>query len=322
MFPRPSNWPSTAVGNCCPLSANLVWSHTADLEWTRLHETKLWASHAIWPMMAVLLDTSHSIWSMKGGVAVFQTGVADQMTTADGTPPSGADTGRQYPAQPRTQPGKVAWRGARLVTPQRLVVDFVGTPPESPIDPRAPRPTYEGTAEATAATVIVTVAMHRPALPPGTYLVGAGFRRTVVVELPEPLHGRGVVDGATGQLRPIVDAARLRQPSYLPASYRFGREWVDGDVDRREWWKESARDEVLVVEQGPPGLARLGYHPVVLGGPVIHGVAATAWGSEGFDDLVCLCWAEGSVGYRVCSQGSPRALLPVAELVSVANGLR
>jgi hypothetical protein len=244
------------------------------------------------------------------------------MTTADGTPPSGTDTGGRYRAQPRTQPGKVAWRGARLVAPQRLVVDFVGTPPGTPGDPRAPRPTYEGVAEATDATVIVTVAVHRPALPPGTYFVGPSFRRTVVVELPEPLRGRGVVDGATGQLRPIVDAARLRQPSYLPAGYRFGREWVDGEVDRREWWKESARDEVLVVEQGPPGLARLGYRPVVLARPVIHGVAATAWRSEGFDDLVCLCWAEGSVGYRVCSQGSPRAPLPVAELVSVANGLR
>jgi hypothetical protein len=203
-----------------------------------------------------------------------------------------------------------------------LVVDFVGTPPDTPVDPRAPGPTYHGIAEATDATVTVTVAVHRPALPPGTYRVGPGFHRTVVVELPEPLHGHGVVDGSTGQLKPIVDAATLRQPSYLPASYRFGREWVDGEVDRREWWKESARDEVLVVEQGPPGLARLGYRPVVVARPVIHGVTATAWRSEGFDDLVCLGWAEGSAGYRVCSQGSPRAPLPVAELVSVANGLR
>lgn len=175
--------------------------------------------------------------------------MADQMTT-DGTPPSGTDKGGRYRAQPRTQSGKVAWRGARLVAPQRLVVDFVGTPPATPIALRAPRPTYEGVAEATDATVIVTVAMHLPELPPGSYRTGAGFRRTVVVELPEPLDGRGVVDGATGQLRPIVDAAMLQQPSSLPVGYRFGREWVDGDVDRREWWKESARDEVLA---GPPG---------------------------------------------------------------------
>jgi hypothetical protein len=244
------------------------------------------------------------------------------MTTADGTPPSGADTGGGYGAQSRTQPGKVAWRGARLVTPQRLVVDFVGMPPESPTDARAPRPAYEGTAKATAATVTVTVAVHVPELPPGSYRVGAGFRRTVVVELPEPLDGREVVDGATGQVKPIVDAAMLWQPSYLPAGYGFGREWVEGQVDRREWWKHGTRDEVLVVEQGPPRLARLGYRPVVLARPVIREVTATAWRSEGFDDLVCLCWAEGSAGSRVCSQGSPRAPLPVAELVSVANGLR
>jgi hypothetical protein len=245
------------------------------------------------------------------------------MTTADGTPPCGADTGGGYRAQPRTQSGKVAWRGARLVTPQRLVVDFVGTPPDTPTDPHTPRPAYEGTAKATDATVTVTVtvAVHVPELPPGSYRVGPGFRRTVVVELPEPLHGREVVDGASGQVKPIVDAALLWQPSYLPAGYGFGREWVEGQVDRREWWKYGSRDEVLVVEQGPPRLARLGYRPVVLARPVIRGVTATAWRSEGFDDLICVCWAAGSAGARVCSQGR-RAPLPVAELVSVANGLR
>jgi hypothetical protein len=243
------------------------------------------------------------------------------MTTADGTSPSGADTSGGYRAQPRTQPGKVAWSGARLVTPQQLVVDFVGMPPDTLGDPRAPRPAYEGTAKATDATVTVTVAVDLPELPPGTYRVGAGFHRTVVVELPEPLHGREVVDGATGRRKPIVDAALLRQPSYLPAGYRFGREEVEGEVDRREWWKHDTRDEVLVVEQGPPRLARLGYRPVVLARPVIRGVTATAWRSEGFDDLLCVCWAEGLAGSRVCSQGR-RAPLPVAELVSVANGLR
>jgi hypothetical protein len=63
------------------------------------------------------------------------------------------------------------------------------------------------------------------------------------------------VDGATGQLKPVIDAAMLRQPSYLPSGHRFGREWVEGEVDRREWWKEFARDQVLAVEQGPSGLA-------------------------------------------------------------------
>ena len=70
----------------------------------------------------------------------------------------------------RMQPGKVAWRGARLVAPERLAVDFVGTAPDMPAaDPRASRPTYEGVAEATDATVTVTEAMQRPALPHGPF---------------------------------------------------------------------------------------------------------------------------------------------------------
>src|SRR6266542_3390919 len=76
------------------------------------------------------------------------------------------------------------------------------------------------------------------------------------------------------------------------------------------------------LRQGGAGIARLGWHPVVLAHTSVHGVPATAWKSRGFDDNVCLSWSEGSTGFALSSVGSPKAPLSVAELRRVAEGLR
>jgi hypothetical protein len=53
----------------------------------------------------------------------------------------------------------------------------------------------------------------------------------------------------------------------------------------------------------------------------VRGRPATVWKTRGFDDLVCVSWAEGATGHRVCTSGTPERLLPVAALLRVANGL-
>jgi hypothetical protein len=148
-----------------------------------------------------------------------------------------------------------------------------------------------------------------------------GYARSLTVSLPEPLRGRRLVDGPTGRTMPVADTV-LRQPSYLPAGYRYAREELDNGASRREWTRQGRSEETLDLTQGGAAVARLGYRPVVLQRPTVHGAAATVWKSRGFDDSVCLSWAEGAVGFRICSLGSPTAPLPPAELVKIGEGLR
>jgi hypothetical protein len=217
----------------------------------------------------------------------------------------------------------VRWDGARLVRgdPDRLTLYFVGGPPGRSDEPCARA--YQATAQPSSDRMTVTLReLPSPPLPPGHGCALVGYGRTVTVELPEPLRGRPVVDGATGQERLVSDAALLLTPSWLPAGYRFVRERVELGIDRRSWGPEWP-DVRLEVEQGDAGkLTGPGFDPVVLARPVVRGVPAMVWKTRGFDDVVCVSWAEGSMGHRVCTSGAPEKLLPVEVLVRVADGLR
>jgi hypothetical protein len=68
-------------------------------------------------------------------------------------------------------------------------------------------------------------------------------------------------------------------------------------------------------------VGRLGYRPVVVQRTTVHGATATVWNSRGFNDTICLSWAEGATGFRVCSLGPSTAPLPPAELVKIGEGL-
>lgn len=252
------------------------------------------------------------------GVAVKRSGNGERA----GIPATAATTGGLV--RVRTQP----WMGARLeASGQRLVVHLIGGgPPHAPVSPCVPK--YEGMAAVTGATMTVTVeALAPPPLPSVLFCNHVGFERTVAVVLPEPLRGRPVVDGATGERRPVVDATALRQPSTLPTGYRLTRTRIDVDVDQvgfyqREWVNARRSGEVLLVDQGGPVLDRRSAGEVVLAQATIHGAPATAWKDKGFDDLVCVSWVEGATGLRVCSRGSPTAPLSVVELLRFADGLR
>jgi hypothetical protein len=224
----------------------------------------------------------------------------------------------------QAQGAPVRWDGARLAhgRPERLTLYFTGGPPGPPDQPCAG--TYQATAASTANRMTVTV-RELPAapLPPGHGCADVGYGRTVTIELPEPLRGRPVVDGAAGKERPVIDAALLLTPSWLPAGYRFVREWVEAGIDFRTWAPDGQQDVQLLVDQGDADkLARPGLDPVMLARPVVRGVPATVWKTRRFDDSVCVSWAEGAMGHRVCTSGAPGKLLAIGELIRVADGLR
>jgi hypothetical protein len=258
-----------------------------------------------------------------GAVIIGLVWVAGGDVRASGRASGGADA--DTPAVAGVRGPAVRWDGARLVRgdPERLTLYFVGGPPGRPDDPCAGN--YEAKAKLIGDRMAVTLRRLRgPALLPGHACDDVGYTRTSTVALHEPLRGRPVVDGATGQERPVSDAALLLTPSWLPPGYRLVDKRVEFGVDRREWGPDGrVEDERLDVEQGDTGkLARPGFDPVVLSRPVVRGVPATVWKTRRFDDSVCVSWAERTVGHRVCTGGDPEKLLPIEVLVRVADGLR
>ena len=229
-----------------------------------------------------------------------------------------AGGGQDRKGPPLVQLGTVPWQGARLEGDgRRLVVSFTGGAPQgAPLGRCAPL--YQGEAEVTDDAVTLTVSEWTTSQFRTAICGMVGYARSLTVTLPEPLRGRRLVDGATGRTMPVVDTV-LRQPSYLPAGYRYLREEVDNEVSRRTWRSSKG---LLDITQGGAAVARLGYRPVILQRPTVHGAAATVWKSRGFNDSVCLFWAEGAIGFRICSLGSPTAPLPPAELVKIGEGLR
>jgi hypothetical protein len=257
-----------------------------------------------------------------GAVGVVAAGL---LWTADGSGEASGRDGAAADANPGS-PARgtpVPWDGARLErgTPERLTLYFAGGPPGPPDEPCARSYTAAAVAATDRLTVTVRELPARP-LPPNHGCADVGYGRSVTVELPEPLRGRPVVDGATGRRQPVIDAARLLRPSWLPPGYRFVGERVEFGIDFREW-APAGPDARLLIDQGDAGtLARPGFDAVVLARPVVRGVPATVWKTRNFDDSTCVSWAEGAMGHRVCTSGTPAKLLPVEELVRVADGLR
>jgi hypothetical protein len=241
--------------------------------------------------------------------------VAPRLLPARGGVASGGPE-RQGP--PLVRVLAVPWQGARLEGDgRRLVVSFTGgAPPSAPLGRCAPL--YKGETVATNDTVTLTVSEWTTNQFRTAICAAIGFSRSLTVTLPEPLQGRRLVDGATGRTMPVVDTV-LRQPSYLPAGYRYLREEVDDAFSRRTW---RASQGLLDITQGGAAVARLGDRPVVVQRTTVHGATATVWNSRGFNDTICLSWAEGATGFRICSLGSPTAPLPPAELVKIGEGLR
>lgn len=275
-----------------------------------------WGRLSLRPLTRALLAVG-AIGAMVVGL-VWTVGADGRASDRAG---GGANANAAAGSAARGQP--VRWDGARLVRgdAERLTLYFTGGPP-GPLDEPCAR-TYQATAGVSGNRMTVTV-WELPAapLPARHACADIGYGRTVTVELPEPLRGRPVLDGATGKQRPVIDAVLLLTPSWLPAGYRFLTERVESGTDLREW-APAGPDVRLLIDQGAADrLARPGVDPVVLARPSVRGVPAIVWKTRRFDDLICVSWAERSMGHRVCTSGPPERLLAIRELIRVADGLR
>jgi hypothetical protein len=256
-----------------------------------------------------------------GAVVVGLVWIAGGNGRASGRAGGGANINGAAGPQARGEP--VRWDGARLVrgTPERLTLYFTGGPP-GPLDEPCAR-AYQATVTPSIDRMTVTVReLPAPPLPPGHGCAAVGYARTASIELPEPLRGRALVDGATGEQRAVVDAALLLRPSWVPAGYRFVGERVEFGIDFREWAPAGADGRLLVDQGDADRLAQPGFDPVVLARPMVRGVPATVWKTRRFDDSMCVSWTEGTMGHRVCTSGAPGKLLAMEELVRMADGLR
>jgi hypothetical protein len=217
------------------------------------------------------------------------------------------------------------WQVVRL-DGRRLVVRFPGGPPGAPVDSCSPA--YEATVSDDAQLVHVTVHMLLPPnmLPCRTM----NHQRSLTVALPEPLRGRPLVDGGSGDARMLLGAV-VREPSYLPPGYQQGG-YAAGFLrlgHRMAAWQRVQRrahsdHDQLWITQGHPAAVSLRYHPPVLHRTSVHGSPATAWKPAlgGGRSGLCLSWVEGATGFQVCSVGKPTPPLPIGELERVADGLR
>jgi hypothetical protein len=203
---------------------------------------------------------------------------------------------------------------------------------------------YQPQARAEPDRMVVTIQRLRPRapVPEGHLCTTVGLLRNVTVHLPEDLRGRPLVDGATGQRRPLVE--RLLTPGWLPDNWMPLRMYPSGkgDVWRRQYHQaggvRAGRGPWRTVEL-PPGPAErvtvVAIPPRLLGSwnrrpdtPVVGQVRVRGRRAEIDADprqrTVNVRWREGAVAYVVTGHGRQDAKLrQVQELVvRIAQSLR
>jgi hypothetical protein len=243
------------------------------------------------------------------------------------------------PAPGGVPDGVVPWSDARPSgNPGALVVTVqAGVGARS----RPSNPCWEGyqpEARAEADRMVVTVRRFRSraTLPQGHGCAAVGTLWNVTVSLPEDLRGRPLVDGATGQRRPLVEG--LLVPEWLPEGwqgFKAGRE-RGGRWRRSYGWAASPKagavtlppvNSVDVAAISPRilgGYYRLADTPVV-GYTQVRGHRAEIDAvSRNRSRHVNVRWREGEVGYVVTGDVRLGATIRQAQevVVRIAQSLR
>lgn len=231
---------------------------------------------------------------------------------------AGCNSGTSQPLQPPP----VAIEGLRTQGERSLLLAFVGGSPA--VDPSDPCWVgYRPEVVASDAQVVVTVhTVQSSALVPR--LSGCtmeGYPRAMVVELPWPLDGRRVVDGATGEEHVPFDGSTLLHPRTLPPGWALLREepGFDEPERSRSWIRtwgpppepgpvEGCVDAIRVdlvqrPDPAPPALGPGTAEPVDVRGT--RGLLLRRPGGQ-----VALTWSEPGgqrelIGSRTCAGAAP-----------------
>jgi hypothetical protein len=242
----------------------------------------------------------------------------------------------------------VPWEGARPGgQPRQLTVTVIagGGADSTPSDPCWEG--YQPEARSEADRVVVTVRRFRSRAATGaTACTSEGLLWNVTVPLPDDLGGRPLVDGATGQARPVT--TDLLTPLWLPEGWKLVHE-TGGDGPGERWRRtygpaaarppdatgtpapgkqppgEELLIEVSVVEIEPRLLAGWNRWPDTprLGPTDVRGVRAEV-DADPRDRNLNVRWREGDRGYVVTGQVREGADPRHAEsaVVNLARSLR
>src|SRR4051794_9287941 len=131
----------------------------------------------------------------------------------------------------------------------------------------------------------------------------------VTVRLSRPLDQRNLVDGATGHRHPVLDAAGVPTPSYLPPGYgQMSLSWdeTQPDIVSRSYQRlprpANGNDQSLLIERRPLPDQPL-YNEQVLARGTVLGRPARVTKARNFDDEVCAVWTDQQHVWWVCSLG-------------------
>jgi hypothetical protein len=273
-----------------------------------------------------------------GAVAVLLAGV---VAVAALLPERGQRPAATGPTAAGVPDGVVPWSDARpSENPGELVVTVqAGVGARSrPSDPCWEGYQPEARAEADRMVVTIRRFRSRATLPAGQGCAAVGVLWNVTVSLPEDLRGRPLVDGATGQRRPLVEG--LLVPGWLPDGWQgFKTGHERGGRWRRSYgWAASPKAGAVTL---PPvnwvdvaavsprivwGYYRLPDTPVV-GYTRVRGHRAeidAVSQNRNRDRYVNVRWREGEVGYVVTGSVLQGATLRQAQevVVRIAQSLR
>jgi hypothetical protein len=266
------------------------------------------------------------------------------------TAPPAAEPVATGPAVGGIRDGVVAWSGGREGDgPRQLLVTVLagGGVAGRPSDPCWQG--YQSQARSEPDRVVVTIQRFRSKVPlaKGSGCAAIGRSWTVTVPLPDQLGGRPVIDGATGQPKPIAEGpliadwlpygwmqqtepgsgGALWQRRYQPVPLNRPRP-NDARAPRipKDGTLLAASADQVTVAAVPPGLLETWNRPAgtrTVATVLVRGVrAGVDWNQA--DRLVSLRWREGDLAYVVVGHGMDGADLRQVQglVVELARNLR
>ena len=191
-------------------------------------------------------------------------------------------------------------------------------------------PTLRPVVSETATSVTIRVRAYRPSLaPPPTVNACAASGHIpvpVIVQLQRPLGQRNLKD-ASGDTVPVLDAATVPTPTYLPPGYRqtaFSGSPTTGSIRSYERLPRAADGslfELRIIQQLPPRQPL--YQEQELARSTVLGHPARVVQTGG-DIAVqrCVTWSAQPYVWLICAYGGDHPELSAAQLLHIANSLR